>query len=287
MTTDAHTQSDRRLTVSVVTYRPDRALLERTFRSLVAACARVCGSEGAGRLRVILIDNSDDLATDMYRVLSDCAQVELVVLRGHGNVGYGAGHNLALPYADGDYHLILNPDVEVGLDAIDRALAFLDGRPAFGLLAPCVRNDNGEIEYLCRRFPSMLTLFVRGFLPRRLRGPFQSSLARYELRDKIGSDGRLIDPSIEILEPQIVSGCFMLFRTGALLRVDGFDPRYFLYFEDYDLSLRVREVARIAYVPEVGIIHSGGGASRKGHAHVKMFVGSAMRFYARFGWRLF
>ncbi|CAM2141547.1 protein of unknown function [Pararobbsia alpina] len=252
----------------------------------MAACVRICGGRGAERLRVILIDNGDDLDADLYRVLTECQQVEVIALRGHGNVGYGAGHNLALPYADGDYHLVLNPDVEVGPDAIERALTFLDKHPAFGLLAPRVRNDSGEVEYLCRQFPSMLTLFVRGFLPQRLRGLFRGRLARYELRDKIGSDGELIDPSLETLEPQIVSGCFMFFRTAPLLQVGGFDRRYFLYFEDYDLSLRVREVARIAYVPEVRIVHSGGGAARKGRAHIKMFVASAMRFYARFGWRV-
>lgn len=88
-----------------------------------------------------------------------------------------------------------------------------------------------------------------------------------------------------VWDPPIVSGCFMLFRTEPLKALKGFDPRYFLYFEDYDLSLRTAKLARIAYVPAVRVIHHGGGASRKGMAHVRMFVASAFKFYNRFGWK--
>ncbi len=120
---------------------------------------------------------------------------------------------------------------------------------------------------------------MRGFLPQRLRAPFAALLADYEMRDVI--DGEHVR-----LDPPIVSGCFMLFRTSVLRRLGGFDPRYFLYFEDYDLSLRTHEVARIAYVPAVRTTHYGGHAARKGWLHVKLFGASAVRFFNRFGWRL-
>ncbi|PRF94602.1 hypothetical protein C6Q22_02415 [Burkholderia multivorans] len=87
-------------------------------------------------------------------------------------------------------------------------------------------------------------------------------------------------------EPPIVSGCFMMFRTEVLKKLGGFDPRYFLYFEDYDLSLRAHEVADVAYVPSVRVIHHGGGASRKGFTHIRMFAVSAFKFFNRFGWRV-
>ncbi len=61
----------------------------------------------------------------------------------------------------------------------------------------------------------------------------------------------------------------MLFRTEVLKKLGGFDPRYFLYFEDYDLSLRTHEVARVAYVPSVRVLHHGGDAARKGWTHIK------------------
>lgn len=76
----------------------------------------------------------------------------------------------------------------------------------------------------------------------------------------------------------IVSGCFMLFRTDALKALGGFDERYFLYFEDFDLSLRAQKLGRVVYYPGVRIQHYGGGAGRKGWRHIKMFLRSALTF---------
>lgn len=274
--------------VSVVTYKPDRALLARTLSSLLAAFDSGIGAHAPrARLRVVLIDNGDDLTPDAYTMLTDHHAVDLTVLSGHGNVGYGAGHNLALPFLNGGFHIVLNPDVELERDALANAVTFLDSHPDTGLIAPLVRSDAGGIEYLCRRYPSVLTLLVRGFFPSRLRMCFTDRLARYELRDVIGASGELLNARSEPFEPQIISGCFMLYRTSVFKALGGFDPRYFLYFEDYDLSLRTARVSRIAYVPQVRIVHSGGGAARKGRTHIGMFIISAFRFFVRFGWKWF
>ena len=274
------------VSVSIVTYRPDTALLERTFLSLRTAFDELSRRVGTdARLQVVVVDNGDDLPDGVLHTLSGSSSISVSVLSGHGNVGYGAGHNLAIEKIDSDVHLVLNPDVKLKPDTLVVAVEFFRSHERYGLIAPRVYNDHGGIEHLCRRYPSVLTLFVRGFLPRALRGAFQRRLAVYEMRDKIDAEGSLINASDDVLEPPIISGCFMLFRTSTLKAVKGFDPSYFLYFEDYDLSLRTAKVASIAYVPAVEIVHSGGGASRKGGAHIRMFMASAFRFFQTFGWK--
>ena len=107
---------------------------------------------------------------------------------------------------------------------------------------------------------------------------FGRRLELYEMRETIGA-GENVSPV------PMMSGCFMLVRRKALEATGGFDPRYFLYFEDFDWSVRLNRVTRSAYVPAVRAVHHGGGASRKGWWHVFMFARSAVRFYNKHGWR--
>jgi GT2 family glycosyltransferase len=202
----------------------------------------------------------------------------LSVIAGHGNVGYGRGHNLAIEHASSRFHLVLNPDIDLDRDALIHALVFLEEHPEAGLLTPRIGDEQGHLQYLCRRYPTLLDLLIRGFLPHRVRQLFSLRLAAYEMRD-------VINERDIVWDPPIVSGCFMLFRTSVLKKLSGFDPRYFLYFEDYDLSLRAHEFARVVYAPTVRVLHHGGGAARKGSAHIRMFAASAFKFFNRFGWK--
>jgi GT2 family glycosyltransferase len=266
------------LSVSVVVYRPDMELLGCTLSSLGAAFVELCASRPGSALQVCIVDNGG--LPDEAQCLSALRDlgISCEIISGQGNVGYGRGHNLAIQRANSRYHLVLNPDIDMDRDALIKALDFFDLHPDAGLITPRIGDDKGRLQYLCRRYPTLLDLFVRGFLPGRIRSLFDDRLARYEMRD-------VINEGDVIWDPPIVSGCFMLFRTELLKKLAGFDPRYFLYFEDYDLSLRTHELARIAYAPAVRVLHHGGGAARKGSAHIRMFAASAFKFFNRFGWK--
>jgi len=206
----------------------------------------------------------------------EAGPVEIVA--GQGNVGYGRANNLALARVRSDLHLVMNPDVELAQDALVAAAQSLAAHPDVALLAPAVSGDDGQVQYLCKRYPSVWVLFLRGFAPRALRERFAPRLAHYEMRDAIGAE---FTPGVPL-----ASGCFMLVRTAAMRVAGGFDPRYFMYFEDYDLSLRIASQGTVAYEPAVRIVHHGGEAARKGWRHVGWFVRSAWRFFSRHGWKL-
>jgi GT2 family glycosyltransferase len=269
------------LSVSIVVFQSDLGLLRSTLASLRAALELARNRSAIGSALLVLVDNgtADEAALDalMATMAEGPCWLEARLLRGHGNIGYGRGHNLAIAQGAGAYHLVLNPDVELDPGAILEAVRYLEAQPETGMITPHVSNEAGSREFLCKREPSVLVLGLRGFAPGWLRRPFRRLLDRYEMRD-------LPEHAIVGGIP-IASGCFMFARRRVLEALGGFSPEYFLYFEDFDLSLRFRRLADIAYVPQVRIVHRGGYAARKGWKHRRLFLRSAVRYFHRQGWR--
>jgi GT2 family glycosyltransferase len=270
------------LSVGVVVYHSDLPLLAQTLDSLATA---VDFARAEGLLDVVavtVVDNGSPDAAALDQAVRGALpperRIPSDIRRGQGNVGYGRGHNVALEGSATDYHLILNPDAIVEPGALAEALRFLRANPDVGLLTPEVRGAEGERQYLCRRYPSVLVLFLRGFAPGWIKRRFQPLLDRYELRDRMDTD--------VLRDVPLASGCFMFARRDELAAVGGFSPDYFLYFEDYDLSMRMRRHSRIAYVNRVRIVHHGGEAAKKGRTHVRLFLASALRFFRTHGWKI-
>jgi GT2 family glycosyltransferase len=270
------------LSVSLVVFRDDLAVLRETVHSLAVSLnhARSLGVLCQASLSLVDNGNPDPSVLDgmIREVLAEAPWVTLEVSRGHGNVGYGRGHNLAILPASADYHLVLNPDVVVAPDAIAEAMRFLEANPDVGLIAPDVRGPDGERQYLARRYPSVFMLFLRGFAPGPLRRLFRSYMENHELRPLIGD--------AVVRGVPTVSGCFMFARGETLRAVGGFSPDYFLYFEDYDLSVRMGRQTSLAFVPTVRITHAGGNTAGKGLHHIRLFVGGAAVFFRKNGWKL-
>ena len=255
------------LTVSIVTYQPDLVLLERCLVSLATA---LDAARGEGILRdanVVLVDNTGSRTTAEAVVHLGESRFRgsgwtMNYLHRHTNIGYGRAHNLVMHGGNTHYHLVLNPDVELAPDALVAGMRFLDAHPEIGVLAPAVSA-------------------LRAFAPAALRRWCRARLDRYEMRDAIeavSGDG-FVSPV------PLLSGCFMLARRKPVDASGGFDPAYFLYFEDFDWSVRLNRITGSAYVPSVKIVHHGGGAARKGARHLAHFARSAVRFYRKHGWK--
>lgn len=268
------------LSVSVVTFFPDLEVLSRTLQSLDAAISVLRSERPDYVVKLHVIDNSVDQG--VYSSISglvrdNCVHARASTSRMARNLGYGGGHNVAINAETGEYHLVLNPDVLIDSRALCEAIFYLESHPGTALLAPRVRDENDRPVYLSRAYPSILDLLLRGFAPGFICHWFDARLARYELRDQTRD--------MPFHGVQIASGCFMFLRGNALRESGGFDARYFMYFEDYDLCMRIRQQSDIAYVPNVRIIHFGGDAARKGWKHIRMFSVSAIRFFNRWGWK--
>lgn len=270
---DQQTNEQPLLTISIVTFSPNFTELEKTLNSLQLALAELAGEA----YTITIVDNSpsNEVASFLLRSYPD---FPVNLIQGQGNIGFGRAHNLAMRHT-GEFHLILNPDIQLDPDALVNALAFMSTNKYCGLLSPYAAWPNGQRQYLCKRYPSAFDLLLRGFAPSAIRLLFSRRLSKYELQTET--------QSAVYWNPPIVSGCFMFFRSTILRKVGGFSENFFLYFEDFDLSLRVHKIADTAYVPTVRVIHAGGHASKKGLWHIKIFIQSAMTFYRTHGIKLF
>ena len=272
------------LAVSVVLHFSPLEQLQALLDSLSSAAAEA----ELSRVEVICVDHSCDAdyvascqafieAYGVHAVGDNGLQLSL--LKPDANRGYGAGHNLAMSQIESQFHLILNPDVALAPDAFKLALDTLKRQPNIALLAPQGFSPSGEPEFLAKAYPSVWVLALRALAPHWLKIRSGGALARYEMRDM---------PNETTLRPiTLASGCCMWVRRAVFDDVGGFDESYFLYFEDYDLSLKLARKGTVTEHRDIRVVHHGGGASRKGFQHIRWFVGGGARFFNRWGWRWF
>jgi GT2 family glycosyltransferase len=262
------------LSISCVTYNLDKRIFSATIESLALACAYAKEQNKLTHTHLYLIDNGPagqnhcDLLT-IQNSFNHCFD-KVTLLSGHGNLGYGGGNNIALKQTNCRYHLVLNPDVLLAQNNVSIALDYMSSHEDVGLLAPDATGESGERQYLAKRMPSFVVLFSRAVNINFLRTRITDKLHHYEYRDLI--------PAQQPIDIELASGCYMFLRTRVAQQINGFDPNFFMYFEDFDLSRRISKMSRVVHHPELKIVHYGGGASRKGLLHFGYFVTSFGRF---------
>ncbi len=194
------------------------------------------------------------------------------------NLGYGRGHNLGIldTTVHGHYHLICNPDVYFDKGTLSALVKFMDQNTEVGTTMPDVRYPDGTRQHLIKLAPQPSDLFLRRFLPKGFsRLLFREAAEKYLLKD--------FDPEKPLSVP-ILSGCFLFVRRQLLQYVDGFDPRYFLYLEDVDLSRRLFTQAENVFFPEVKVVHEYQKDSYKKPKHLLYHISSAVKYFNKFGW---
>jgi len=271
------------LGVSVVTFNTRQQELLNLLSSLTVALEHLNAAGNHCSVNLTLVDNSEPhllRQSDFEQFIPRWQPlgVTLKLITGHGNIGFGCGHNLAIRNSDETYHLVLNSDVELAPDALLQGLSYLEEHADVAMVSPATQDASGQKQYLCKRQPSVLKLAARGIFPRWLQARVQRLLHHYEMRDLPEHKASKGIPH--------AGGCFMLCRGDHLREIGGFDESYFLYFEDFDLCRRLDGHGTIAYLPAMQIRHFGGQSARKGLRHILLFIKSGWRFFNTYGWRL-
>lgn len=196
------------------------------------------------------------------------------VLENRENVGFARGVNQGLAATTGPLVLIMNPDCKLAPGAFDTLRRDLGRSDRVAIAGPRILNPDGSLQGSARGDPDMLTgLFGRTALLRRVFPGF--AVSRRNVVDAAVADG----VSVEV---DWVSGACLLARRNALAEINGFDERYFLYWEDADLCRRLRGRGyRIHYVPAATAVHRVGHSSREVRSSaIRAFHESAYLYYA-------
>ena len=102
-------------------------------------------------------------------------------------------------------------------------------------------------------------------------------LDKYELRK--------VNPKKPINVP-ILSGCFTLLNLEIISEIGYYDERYFMYFEDWDLSRRMHKHYKTIYFPRVSVVHEYESGANKNKKLFIIFVKSAITYFNKWGWFL-
>lgn len=222
----------RDLSVSIVTYNSKSDL-----HCIIDSLKNTQGIDF--RLTVIDNNSADD---SVSAVRSSGLNGNVICL--NRNIGYGAANNIAIRESDARYHLIANPDVEFDSQLLKACAEFMDANPDVAIVTPKLLNTDGSEQFTPKGRPR-ISYLVAGFIEKRT-GKTMRLRSKYTLR------GQIIDAPAEI---DFCAGCFMFCRTSMLKACGGFDERFFLYFEDADLTLRMQEQGRTVYNPALIVTH--------------------------------
>ncbi len=253
-----------KISASVVTYNN-----EKEIRGVLDS---LMNSSCIGDMDVYVVDNcSSDNTKEI--VVREYPAVRLIESK--TNSGYGGGHNQALRVSDAEYHFVINPDILFEKDLISQVVGYMDGHPDVAMCIPAVYDMDGKLKYPPKTDPKLRYLVFR-FLPKI--GLTKKWLKEYSREDEVRN-------AVEPFEIEVCSGSFMAMRRAVAEVIGFFDERYFMYFEDFDISRSVRTKGKIMYLPQFKVIHEGKRAGHHSKTARKMLVESMKKYYRKWGWR--
>jgi GT2 family glycosyltransferase len=241
------------VTVVIVTYQ-SLGTIDQALDSLQP-------SIHAGIAKCVVVDNASSDATADH-VESHYPAVS--VIRSPSNIGFGRACNLGCETVDTPYIMFLNPDASIDRDHLEKLIEFMDSHPRAGIAGPATFDTTADSFQ-----PVGMLLTPMGMVRSTLRLPGAQPARRIL---KFGETP---------YQTNWVCGSSMLVRTSAFRALEGFDPRFFLYFEETDLCLRAaRADYEIWAVGDSMARHIGAASAREsGSQLTDRESGSIVRFF--------
>ena len=242
-----------------------RDLLDKCLASLYKAAVE----QDSPLIEIIVVDSaSEDGSMDMVRRKYPQASI----LPQKENIGFTRGNNIGLAHARAPYFLLLNPDTELGDDALLQMLDYMDQHPDVGILGPHTLNTDGSHQSTRRRFPTLMT------------GLFESAWLSAYAPTSVETHYRMLDTADDaILEADWVQGSAMMARRELYAAIGGLDEGFVMYSEELDWCKRAKAAGwKVVYHGQALITHHGGKSSQQAVAFQQIqFHTSKLRYFRK------
>jgi GT2 family glycosyltransferase len=237
-------------------------------RALTLECLRTLNAELDGlAAEVILVDNGSGDGT-AAAVAGEFPQVR--VIANPQNVGFAAANNQAMRQARGGCFLLLNSDAFPEAGAVRTLLEYLGQHPAVGVVGPRLVNSDGSVQVSCFPFPTPLRAWLELLWVPKLLPPG----GRW-------GDYRRWRHDAERTVPWVIGAC-MLVRREVYERLGGFDERFFMYAEETDWQVRIRDAGwEIAFIPTAQVRHLGGASGVDEKPRINRHFFQSLDYYER------
>ncbi|HEV7502739.1 MAG TPA: glycosyltransferase family 2 protein [Vicinamibacteria bacterium] len=219
-------------------------------------------------VRAVVVDNA---STDGSAEAARARFPDTLVIANETNLGFSRANNIGLRAVGAEYALVLNSDCEIAPGGLAALCAVLEARPDVGIVGPRTVGTDGRAQVSFGPALTPAAEWRQGRLVRGVKAGEAGALRRAELRAARES------------EPDWISASCFLARRKALDAVHGFDESFFLYEEDVDLCLRVRQAGwRIVYTPSATVVHHLGRSMEQAPALARLeYHRSHLRFYRK------
>jgi GT2 family glycosyltransferase len=195
---------------------------------------------------VTVVDNNS-----IDRTLDELESLDVLTIRREDNRGFGHACNVGWRAGDAPSVVFLNPDSRAEPASILALADRLTHGDDVAVVGPKIVDPSGVVQASQRRFPSLATSLASAlFVPRISPG------TRWSI--DVATRSAYATPG----SPDWVSGACLGIRRDILERLGGFDERFFMYYEDMDLSRRVRDAGfDVRYDPSIQVQHVGGASA--------------------------
>lgn len=225
---------------------------------------------GVHNVETIVVDNAS--TDNTVEIVRECFPWVCLICNNE-NIGFARANNQAIALCRGENVLLLNPDTKLHAESLRILLTYLDENPDVGAVGPRLLNSDGSLQQSCYPAPTLVRECGRLF--------------HFDSLYPIGTYRMSTWSVQQPREVEVIQGACMLTRSTVLRQAGLFDETYFMYTEEVDLCLRIRQRGwRICWVPQAEVVHYGGHSAQQASAEMflQLYRSKVLYFRKHYGY---